>query len=225
MNTSIETWMTEAEALAELLENFPARLLAVATLPPSNDPQALLRALLAARKAFGLPSYNASLTPAQDRLVQLPEHFRHPLSNVFTSIERALHQCVAAGARDPSLIAASDFKSALMTVDVPGVLHRVLLGDVRALSEQHPVRQALPLADAYQSNGTSCVVLGRVLGGGFPGDALPLRPGTWYDAGECLANTRRWRQSQLAREQEARDQLEREKAGRAERLALARLGR
>jgi hypothetical protein len=227
MTTStIETWLAGAEALAALLETFPARLLALVTLPACNDPQECLQALLGAREAFRLPTPNGSVNPVGDRVAQAPEHLKSALSAVFQNLEYGILRCVAAGARDPGLVAAADFGGGLVTVDVPGVVGRVLLGDLRSLGDQHPLRRALPLAEGYRPAGADAgptVVLGR-LPGVWPGDPLPVRPGAWFDLPEAVATSRRWRREQLAREAQYQTDQDREAAERAAREAAWKAG-
>jgi hypothetical protein len=227
MNVSspIEQWEQEAQELASLVENLPSRLLDLSTVPPCNDPQALLGPLLAARRAFSLASPNSSLNPVGDRVALAPENLKHPLASLYQAIEYSILRCVAAGARDPSIICAADFGTGLGAVVVPSSLPRIVLGELRALGEQHPVRRALPLVDGYRPTaGNPSVVLGPVVGGGFPGDPLPLRLGAWWDLTEAIATTRRWRHDQLSREAQAQADQERERIERADREAAWRAG-
>jgi hypothetical protein len=218
----VSDWLAEAEALAALLETYPRKLRALADLPKVRDAGELLPALLRARRSFGLASPNVSMDPAGDKAALAPEHLRHPLTAVYRNIESGIVSCVHTGAREPSIICAADFgPSGLQTVDAPGVVGRVLLGRLSALGESHPLRKALPLSEGYvpTGGGPPCVVLGRLLGGGFPGDPLPVRPGAWYDLTEAVTTTRWWQQSVLAREAERLRQEERDRLDRQSRAA------
>jgi hypothetical protein len=216
---TIQAWQAEAETLASLVEELPSRLQDLAALPQGESPERLLPVLLKVRRDFKVATPNTSLTPVDDRLAGVHEHLRPSLSALLRNVEHTLSRCVAAGARDPGIVAASDFGDGLLRLDVPGIVGLVLLGQLRALPEDHVVRRSIGLAEGYVPSGATagpCLVLGKLLGGGFPGETLPVRAGAWYDLAEAVSTTRRWRQAQLAREEERRAAEERERQERAD---------
>jgi hypothetical protein len=212
---NITQWADEVEALAALVDELATRLTDLASLPKTDDPQALLEALLRVRTALKLPSPNTSLFPINDRAVQVHEHLRPALVTLFESVERGICQCVQHGAKHPSIVPTSDFWNALHRLDLDHLVGRqVLLAELRVLPANHRLRQLLPEGGYVpDGSGVETVVLGPIKSS-YPADPVQLRPGQWFYVDEVVNVTKSWRAARQAMEDRHREQQETEQARR-----------
>jgi hypothetical protein len=211
MEDHVKSWADEALAIVPLVDELPAKLIALSVLPATNDATALLEALLRVRKALKLPSPNTSILPISDKLVQVREDLRTSLAALYESVERGICQCLIHGAEHASVVPASAFQGRLQRLDLDHLVGRqVLLGRLDALPATDRIRQQLPDGGYPDGVGVETVVLGPVTAS-FPTDPVSLRPGQWFYSDEVVSVTKSWRAAWLAREDQARaEQLRQE---------------